>query len=101
MAQKTKNKKINIGGQKYKIHEDVYKYLENIANVLQMHEIAMLGWAKNCYKGTDEKYIEEFHSYIMSIPHAEKTINQMIEVDKKMEEEKQKETAKKEEEVKE
>ncbi len=37
----------------------------------------------------------------MSIPHAEKTINQMIEVDKKMEEEKQKETAKKEEEVKE
>ena len=47
MAQRTKNKKVNIGGQKYKIHEDVYKYLENIANVLQMHEIAMLGWVRS------------------------------------------------------
>ena len=101
MAQRTKNKKVNIGGQKYKIHEDVYKYLENIANVLQMHEIAMLGWVKNCYKDTDDKYKEEFNTYIMSIPHAEQTINQMIEVDNKMKEDSKKETAKKEEEVKE
>lgn len=100
MAQKTKIKKINIGGQKYKINEDVYKYLENIANVLQMHEIAMLGWSKNCYNNTDDGYKEEFNTYIMSIPHAEQTINQMIEVDKKKDLELNKETIVKEEEVK-
>jgi len=100
MAQRTKNKKINIAGQKYKIHEDVYKYLENIANVLQMHEIAMLGWVKNCWEKTDEKYKKELHDYIMSIPHAEQTISQMIEADKKQEE-LLKETQKKVEEVKE
>ena len=100
MAQ-NKNKKINIGGTKYKVQEGVFKYLENIANVLQMHEIAMLGWAKNCYNNTDDKYKEEFYTYIMSIPHAEQTINQMIEVDKKIKEESNKETTKKEEKVKE
>ena len=65
-----KNRKVNIGGTKYKVHETVYKYMENIANVLQMHEIAMLGWAKNCYEKVDQQYTEEFYRYIMSIPHA-------------------------------
>ena len=101
MAQKTKNRKINIAGKKHKVHEEVYKYLENIVNVLQLHEIAMLGWAKNCYKGEDKKYIEEFHNYIMSIPHAEEPISRMKEVDKRTAEEAKKKVSEKEEEVKE
>jgi maltooligosyltrehalose synthase len=60
----------------------------------------MLGWVKNCWKKTDEKYEQELHDYIMSIPHAERTITQMIEADKKQEE-LLKETQKKVEEVKE
>ena len=100
MAQRTKNKKINIAGQKYKIHEDVYKYLENIANVLQMHEIAMLGWVKNCKDKEDKQYEKEFQDYILSIPHAQQTISQMIEADKKQEELKQ-QSEKKVEKVKE
>ena len=98
MAQRTKNKKINIAGQKYKVHEQVYKYLENIANVLQMHEIAMLGYAKN---NKDKEYIKEFTDYIMSIPGAKETIERMKEVDKKMKEEAKQKVSEKEEEVKE
>ena len=89
MAQRTKNKKINIAGQKYKIHEDVYKYLENIANVLQMHEIAMLGWVKNCKYKEDKQYEKEFQDYILTKQNAQQTISQMIEADKKQEELKQ------------
>ena len=96
----SKNRKVNIGGTKYKVHETVYKYMENIANVLQMHEIAMLGWAKNCYEKVDQQYTEEFYRYIMSIPHAVETIKKMEEADKKQEE-LLKETQKKVEEVKE
>ena len=93
----SKNRKVNIGGTKYKVHETVYKYMENIANVLQMHEIAMLGWAKNCYKKVDQQYTEEFYRYIMSIPHAVETIKKMEEADKKQNE--SKETSEKGEEV--
>tara|TARA_R100001594_G_scaffold45372_1_gene78170 strand:- start:7101 stop:7397 length:297 start_codon:yes stop_codon:yes gene_type:complete len=93
----SKNRKVNIGGTKYKVHETVYKYMENIANVLQMHEIAMLGWAKNCYEKVDQQYTEEFYRYIMSIPHAVETIKKMEEADKKQNE--SKETSEKGEEV--
>jgi hypothetical protein len=87
MAIKAKNIKINIGGTKYKINENVYKYIVNVTNVLQLHEIAMLGWIKNCVRGEDKAYQKEFTDYIISIPHAEETISKMVEADEKVNQE--------------
>lgn len=94
---KTKNKKIKLGTNKYKIPEQVYNYIYSLESNLQRHEIAMIGWVKNCYMSDDKEYKEEFNTFVMSLPHAEETIKRMIELDEKLE----KENTEKEEESKE
>ena len=99
--QSTKNRKINVGKKKYKIPTDVYKYIEQLANVIQLHEIAMIGWIKNCYNGDDDTYKEEFYGYVMSLQGVEDVLSKMDEVDKQKKEMEKNQISDKKEKVKE
>jgi hypothetical protein len=97
---KTQNKsisekeEINIGGKKFKVALTVADTLRSLADALHAHEIALLTWVHKDYNGTETEDLEGFRKsldeYCKGIPNAENILVRMGEIDKKIEEEKNK-----------
>tara|TARA_R100001082_G_C4364090_1_gene160903 strand:+ start:1822 stop:2136 length:315 start_codon:yes stop_codon:yes gene_type:complete len=89
---KKKNRKLNLFGKKVKISNEAYELFEELSKIIQLHEISMIGWAKNCYDDENpvNDYETEFYNYVMSIPNATETIAKMEKIDQEREELKEK-----------
>ena len=89
---KKKNRKLNLFGKKVKISNEAYELFEELSKIIQLHEISMIGWAKNCYDDETpvNDYETEFYNYVMSIPNATETIAKMEKIDQEREELKEK-----------
>jgi len=92
---KKKNKKLTLFGKKVKISNEAYELFEKLSEIIQLHEISMIGWAKSCYDDENvvNSYEREFYDYVMSIPNAVDIIAKMEQIDQ--EEKELKEKAKK------
>ena len=53
---KKKNKKLTLFGKKVKISNEAYELFEKLSEIIQLHEISMIGWAKNCYDDENDVY---------------------------------------------
>lgn len=84
---KRKNKKLNVFGKKVKISNEAYTLFEKLSEIIQLHEISMIGWVKNSYDQDNvrNEYEKEFFEYIMSIPNAKEMIEKMVLIDQELE----------------
>lgn len=89
--------KIKIQGKNYMVHPEVEESIKFLSEIIRAHEVALLTWVHKIWnkQAFDEKDIEDFdksmYEYTMRIPNASEILANMMEIDKRREEEKEEE----------